>query len=354
VIRGFHTLSFPVPGDKATVTVTYALHFSPGSATTPGNASLPPKPAAADPYTGPFRDVMDRIAQQDVKGARGAAEAWHEKDPGDILALVALGEALEASHDLERAARAYGSIIDLFPARADLRRFAGSRLERIKVAGADQLALDTYAKAVAERPDHPSSHRLLAYALLKSGSPAQAFDAAAAGLARHYPESRFPGVHRILQEDVGLIGAAWAKAEPARKAEIMGRVREVGATVEDAPSLRFVLTWETDANDVDFHIYDAAGGHAFYAQKHLGSGGDLYADITTGYGPECFTIRGPHGGRSSQYKLQANYYSRGPMGYGMGKLEVIDHDGQGGLTFEERPYVVMVDHAFVDLGVVKR
>ena len=31
------------------------------------------------------------------------------------------------------------------------------------------LAVDTYAKAKAQRPDHPSSHRLHAYALLKSG-----------------------------------------------------------------------------------------------------------------------------------------------------------------------------------------
>jgi hypothetical protein len=42
------------------------------------------------------------------------------------------------------------------------------------------------------------------------------------------------------------------------------------------------------------------------------------------------------------------------MGYGMGKLSIIDHDGKGKLTFEERPFVVMVDHAFVDLGTVKR
>jgi hypothetical protein len=40
------------------------------------------------------------------------------------------------------------------------------------------------------------------------------------------------------------------------------------------------------------------------------------------------------------------------MGYGMGKLEIIEHDGNGGLTFEERPFIVMVDSAFVDLGEV--
>ena len=76
--------------------------------------------------------------------------------------------------------------------------------------------------------------------------------------------------------------------------------------------------------------------------------------MTTGYGPECFTIRKSKLQRASKYTLQANYYSRGPMGYGMGKLEIIDHDGHGNLTFEERPFVVMVDHAFVDLGVVTR
>ena len=74
--------------------------------------------------------------------------------------------------------------------------------------------------------------------------------------------------------------------------------------------------------------------------------------MTTGYGPECFTIRGTPRGARRRTRLQAHYYSRGPMGYGMGKLQVIEHDGKGGLTFEERPFVVMNDHAFVDLGRV--
>ena len=40
------------------------------------------------------------------------------------------------------------------------------------------------------------------------------------------------------------------------------------------------------------------------------------------------------------------------MGYGMGMLEVVRHDGKGNLTFEERPFIVMIDGAFVDLGRV--
>jgi hypothetical protein len=40
------------------------------------------------------------------------------------------------------------------------------------------------------------------------------------------------------------------------------------------------------------------------------------------------------------------------MGYGMGKLQIIDHDGHGNLRFDERPFVIMQDGAFVDLGSV--
>jgi tetratricopeptide (TPR) repeat protein len=306
------------------------------------------------PYTGRFKVVMDHLAAKDTKAALAAARGWHEEDPGDVMALVAMGEALEVQGDTATAARAYGSIIDLFPSRADLRRFAGERLERLHGNTGLELALDSFAKAEEERPDHPASHRLLAFAHLKRHEYSKAFDAAVRGLKQHYAPGRFPGVDQIMREDLGLIAAAWIKAEPGRTNEILSKVHDAGGTVEAEPSIRFVLNWETDANDVDFHIHDGKGGHAFYGSRQLPSGGELYADITTGYGPECFTIRLPRKDRTYPYRLQAHYYSRGPMGYGMGKLEIIDHDGKGGLNFDERSFVVMVDQAFVDLGTVQR
>ena len=94
--------------------------------------------------------------------------------------------------------------------------------------------------------------------------------------------------------------------------------------------------------------------HAPLVQRRGGiglAGGSLYADITTGYGPECFAIPGtPSAG---PYRLSINYYSQGPMGYGMGLLEVQRFDGKGGLRFEDRPYVIMHDQAYVDLGTYK-
>lgn len=300
--------------------------------------------------TGEMAEIDGLLRQGQKQDAFKRALAWRLREPGDVLAIVALGRALEAQGKKPEAARVYGSVIDLFPSRADLRRFAAGHLERLQLAAANALALDGLRRAVADRPDHPSSHHLLAMALLKSGRPADAFAAIESALKVDYPSGRFAGADRVLREDLGLAAAAWARKSPDMRSEIERRLGAAGGQPERGASLRFVLTWETDANDVDFHIRDSRGGHAFYSSPHLRSGGDLYADVTTGYGPECFTVREPQKIGAGPYKLQAHYYSKGPMGYGMGRLEVIDHDAHGNLRFESRPFVVMNDGAFLDLG----
>jgi len=304
------------------------------------------------PYTGRFAEVKDLLDAGRVAAARAMAESWSAEAPGDVLALIALGEAWEAAGETAGAARAYGSLIDLFPRRVDLRRLAGERLERLGEAGIG-LAIDTYQKAVLERPDHPSGHRLLAWALLRAGRLEEAFAALEAGLEQQYPGGRFAGADRVLREDLGLLAAALLHAEPARREDVLERLEAHGARIESEPSLRFVLTWETDANDVDLHVHDRKGGHAYYSQKTLPSGGELYADVTTGYGPECFTVNGPGDRGAAPYRLRVHYYSRGPMGYGMGTVQVVRHDGAGGISVEPRPFVVMADGAMVDVGSVK-
>lgn len=306
---------------------------------------------ASNPYTGRFGEVMADLAAGRSSQARAAAETWISESPGDVLALLALGEVWETAGETSAAARAYGSLIDLFPGRVDLRRLAGERLERLGDAGIE-LAIDTYRKAVEDRPDHPTGHRLLAWALLRAGRFEEAFAALERGLDQSYPQGRFAGLDTVLREDLGLLGAAWLNAEPTQRHEIFERLEAHGARLSDEPSLRFVLSWETDANDVDLHIHDREGGHAYYGHKQLESGGALVADVTTGYGPECFAARGSEEGKAAPYRLRVHYYRRGPMGYGMGIVQIVRHDGQGRLTVEPRPFVVMADGAMIDLGKV--
>jgi len=307
------------------------------------DASWPPR-GAPPALKGELAEIM-RAPRSAAALAR--ARAWHLRNPGDVLALIGLGEVLEARGQLESAGRMYGSIIDLFPGRADLRRFAGERLERVGDR-ARALAIDTYRRAVQDRPDHATGHRLLAYALLRAGRPAEAFAAILAGVDQPFPSGRFLGADRVLAEDAGLIGAAYAAAMPGQRSEIVAALGKRRLGIASAPSTRFVLYWETDANDVDFHIQDARRGHAWYGSRYLPSGGELFADVTTGYGPECFAIPGP--AKAGPYRLSIDYYSQGPMGYGMGLLQIVRHDGKGKLSFEDRPYVIMNDHAYVELG----
>jgi len=301
------------------------------------------------PYTGEMKDIMQLLAGGHTAAALTKARAWRTRDPGDVLALLALGEAFEAAKQPEEAARAYGSIIDLFPSRADLRRYAGVRLERVQ--GGLELAIDTYAKAVAQRPDHPASHRLYAYALARAGRYAEALAAMIAGLAKDAVWSRFPGVQQIFREDIAILAAARIAADPVAEKAVVAELATLGLVVATEPSLRFVLHWETDGNDVDFHIVDGRGKRAWYEEQELASGGELFEDVTDGYGPECFAIPGKP--RAFPYTLSAHYYARGPMGYGMGALNVLQHDGKGALRFEERPFVIMQDDAFVELGRVR-
>jgi len=375
VVRAISAMTFPRPAGGI-VTVSYPFVFSPnnsapsrpgasGSAVAsvaPAPTSIAPLPAArpqtpsppapdapkaANPYRGQLASIMRAIAEGRATHALEDAQAWQAKAPGDVLALTALGQALQAVGKPSWAARAYGSIIDLFPSRVDLRRYAGGRLEALSHKAAQRIALDTYAKAAKLRPDHPSGHRLYAFALLRQGQYGKAYDALVAGLKKG-SRGRSAAARSVLLADLGLLGAAWLRAEPSKRQHIINKLAEQNAKIASKPSLRFVLSWETDTNDVDLHVYDAEGGHASYASKSLASGGRLHGDVTNGYGPELFEIVGKK--RSRGYRLQAHYYSRGPMGYGMGKVQIVEHDGSGKLSFDERPFVVMVDRAFVDLG----
>ncbi len=377
VVEAIKGWRFPRPQDGATVVVDFPRGLGGGARDMPARgpaygaedeAEDAADAAAADdaddeeeeedearrprvePYAGTFLEVHRFLRRGDRKAGLARALAWHDESPGDVLALVAVGDAAEASGDRALAARAFGSIIDLFPARADLRRFAGARLEALG-GSTLALALDTYSKAAESRPDHPSSHRLLAFAQVKAGDYASAFATLELALDRSYPAGRFAGYDRILRADLEIVGAAWVAASPEYAKSVDEALQRRGLARASAPSTRFVLNWETDANDVDFHVRDGRGGHAYYSSRALASGGELFDDVTTGYGPECFAIPGK--ATAYPYTLEAHYYSRGPMGYGMGKLEIVQHDGAGRLKFDERPFVIMQDDAFVDLGKLR-
>ena len=265
------------------------------------------------------------------------------------MALTALGRAAEAGGKLHLAARAYGSIAELHPSSAPMLRFAAGRLQALGPRGL-RLATDILQEAQRQRPDHPSSHRSLAWVHAQRQQYREAFEALIEGYDRDYPDGRFSSARAALADELAVIAAAWVRNEPARRAEVVARLDALDLTLATAPSLRFVLTWETDANNVDLHIRDGHGTVASYSSPSLPSGGNLLTDVTNGFGPETFVIQETP--KAYPYDVFVHYYARGPMGYGMGQVQTVFHDGAGRLEIDTLPYVVMDDHAKLGVGSV--
>ncbi|MEM6992156.1 MAG: AgmX/PglI C-terminal domain-containing protein, partial [Myxococcota bacterium] len=346
---------FPRPVGGGTVSVRYPFAMSGDG----GGWSASPRRARArrvartqrtrrrgDPSDGPqwvgsaqsgrFASLQRMVADGRSADARTAAWEWASTEPDNALALVALGEMLEIEKRPALAARVYGSLIDLHPHRADMRRAAGARLEALDTQ-AKALALDSYRKAVAQRPDQINGQRLLAWALAKDKQYAEAFEVLTTALQTQVPSGRFNGVKALLREDRELVAAAWLASSDDSDTVALSRVRAAGVRVATRASLRLVADWETDATDVDILVDPMGPGD-----------GRRHADVRTGFGPEAWIARGNKTPQAVTARVR--YFDRGAMGYAMGTVSAIRHDGQGNLTFIDRPFVLMEAVGSVELG----
>ncbi len=340
------TLSFDDKSGR--IRSTFAFHYG----WTPERAPSIVSSLSSDHRTaleGRMGEIQQLIGKEETESAEKLARRWQREVPDDLMALTALGQAAQARGHVQLAARAYGSIAELHPSSAPMLRFAAGRLQALGAPGL-ALATDVLQEAQRQRPDHPSSHRSLAWVHVQRQHYDQAFAALVEGYDRDYPSGRFASAKAALADELSVVAAAWVHDEPKRRAEVVETLRGLGLTLATEPSLRFVLTWETDANDVDLHIRDRLGDEASYASPALRSGGSLLADVTNGFGPETFVIQGAP--RAYPYDLFVHYYSRGPMGYGMGQVQTVFHDGEGNLEIETRPYVVMNDGDVLGVGSV--
>jgi tetratricopeptide (TPR) repeat protein len=277
------------------------------------------------------------------------ALSYRDQKPADELAWIALGDCYLGQGELRAAARAYGSLIDLAGDSGPKRRAAGNLLEAVAsraratdaklAADALALAVDTYRRALERRPDQPSSYQLYALSLAKQEKFEDAFEVLSRALGRSF-EARFSYAKALLAADLGLVAAAWAARDPSSKEELQGRLRALHVTWPSRPELRFVLTWETDTSDVGLHV--KVGDRRFASGRDGGN-------VRDGYGPEAIVLSDP---ASLPQRLGVSYDRRGFQGHALGKVTIIYHDGDGGLRFDERPFVLMNEHGYADLGEV--
>jgi hypothetical protein len=305
--------------------------------------------AFTPPHAGTYKKVRDAVDADERDRALATAANAELANPGDVTNVLALGEALEARGAYALAARAYGSIVDMYPNRAELLRAAGQRFDALatRFPAARDLAIDAYRRSIAERPDHAHTYRLLALSLLLANRP-DADDEVLPTLRIGASKTTDAAVAAVLAEDRTIAEAVIAARHPERAVELLGAIP---LDLASQPSLRIILAWETDANDVDLHVRDRSGDEAYFSRPVLASGGRLLQDLTQGFGPEMFTIVNP---TAFPYRIAVHYYSRGPMGIGLGTVQAVRHDGKGNITVQQSPFVIQADQAMIELPAIQR
>ncbi|MGN7610811.1 VIT domain-containing protein [Magnetococcales bacterium HHB-1] len=69
--------------------------------------------------------------------------------------------------------------------------------------------------------------------------------------------------------------------------------------------IRISMSWDADLTDVDLHVFEPTGEHAYYSHNRTEIGGLVSRDFTQGYGPEEYVLKKAIPGT---YTIKAHYY----------------------------------------------
>jgi hypothetical protein len=69
--------------------------------------------------------------------------------------------------------------------------------------------------------------------------------------------------------------------------------------------VRISMSWDADLTDIDLHVHEPNGGHAYYSNNRTDIGGLVSHDFTDGYGPEEYIL---HHSLPGKYIIKAHYF----------------------------------------------
>ena len=259
-------------------------------------ASIQIKAWSADtPYLTRLRAADDAYAAYLRERADYAASPAFFLDCGDFF----LGRGLRAL-----GLRVLTNLLELGLDDPPLLRMLAWRLQ---AAGELDLAIAIFERVRRLREDEPQSHRDLALALAErwdaraDAGPddiTRAMDLLYDVIERQW--ERFPEIELIaLMELNRLIARASARgvARPERIDARLVRLLDL--------DLRISMSWDLDMTDVDLHVFEPGGEHAYYGQNQTSGGGLVSRDFRQGYGPEEYVRRRAEPGA---YTIKAHYY----------------------------------------------
>ena len=255
-----------------------------------------------------------------------AATAWRKADAYNLVVVRLVGDLLSELNRPDDARRVYSAVVELLPKDAQAHRALATVL---KQQGDMDTAYVRLRSAAAQRPDDLRLAFELADAAARKGDRDEALARFAKIIADDkalnaivYPAKQLSA--QLLSEKKGEALSQGDTDAASRIANEISTLKVKGGAVND---IKIFLTWDTDGSDVDLWVTNPAGEKVFYQQKRGQFGGELFHDVTTGYGPESFTATT---GKKGTYKVQVNYYAtnRSAFREARGEVVIITNEGR--------------------------
>jgi len=86
--------------------------------------------------------------------------------------------------------------------------------------------------------------------------------------------------------------ARMSQTDDALQIELLRRRSGADLRIDPTSELQVEAMWDSNYTDVDLHVIEPGGEEVYYSHRESANKGLLHADITTGFGPETYTI--PH------------------------------------------------------------
>lgn len=214
----------------------------------------------------------------------------NDSDDDDVLSKEAVAKRIDSVQKVVAKLRSLSSTADRFRYYLAARAAAGS--EKLFHAEA----------ALAIRDDSPE----LAVRLLTDLAEAWPDDAATLRLIGRVLDGWGRGdLARLLFERAHEI--APNEEQTARELALLEAKEQRGADmrIDAKAELQVELMWDSNFTDVDLHVTEPGGEEVYFQHMSSREGGQLDHDITTGFGPETYTI--PRMARGD-YKISLHYF----------------------------------------------
>ena len=291
-----------------------------------------------NPQPAPLHEVLRQLAAQSPTTALTTAAAEYLEHPDSAIAIVALGEALEASGAAALAARAYRGLVDQPSPAAPWWRLTAQRLDRLGETSRP-LAIATYREALRREPGHLGTQRRLAIDLMRAGDHAGAIAALRDALAAATTDD----ARALVRGDLAVVLAVAVKRRPGTAA-VDTTIAATGVQPATTASLRIILDLEATPNQSMSTVLRLADG----ASRTV-------VDVAVGDGPRTRATSDTPTALTATDRSAHLWLVVRDCGFAsacVGTAQLLAHDGRGGLTIEERPFVLGPYAHRVDLGAV--